>query len=61
MNKTRQTDLGTPAAGVATTDGTIVTYTPTESTVGVVSFTYTAADPDGLTDVATVTVQVADE
>lgn len=53
------TQVGTPASGTAVLqgDGTIL-YTPTPNTKGTDSFTYTISDPVGLTDTATVTVEV---
>ncbi len=50
--------LGTPAHGTATISGTKVAYTPTPGYVGPDSFTYTIADPKGLTSTATVSITV---
>ena len=53
--------LSTPSHGtvVDNGDGT-VTYTPEAGYIGPDTFTYTAADPDGNTDTATVTMTVED-
>lgn len=47
-----------PGNGTATVSGDGVLYTPASGFVGTDTFTYTVADPDGLTATATVTITV---
>ena len=53
-------DLTAPSNGTATTDGATIIYTPTLDFAGVATWTYTIADPGGLTATATVLVTVTD-
>ena len=48
------------AGGTATTDGTIVTYSPAAAYVGVETFSYTIQDALGATDTAMATITVSD-
>ena len=50
--------MGTPRNGVATAEASGVRYTPARDYQGRESFTYTVADPEGLTARATVSVRV---
>ena len=50
--------LGSPLSGTAAIDGVTVVYTPALGFAGIDVFTYTAGDPGGLTDTATVSVTV---
>ncbi|MBE2197677.1 MAG: tandem-95 repeat protein [Anaerolinea sp.] len=52
------TGVTQPAHGLATTDGTAVTYTPNANYHGSDSFTYTINDGQGGSDTATVTITV---
>ncbi len=45
-----------PSVGTATTDGTLVTYTPVHGTTGTFPFTYTVTDGNGGSATATVTI-----
>lgn len=47
-----------PGNGTATVSGDSVLYTPATGFIGTDTFTYTIADPDGLTATATVTITV---
>ncbi len=51
--------VATPAHGSTSTDGVNVTYTPAPDWSGSDSFSYTVADPAGLTSTATVFVDIA--
>jgi len=53
------TAVSPATAGMATTDGVTVTYTPSPDFAGTDTFTYTVSDGQGATDVGTVTVSVA--
>lgn len=53
--------VGSPDNGAAVTDGNVVTYTPQADFNGHDTFTYTIRDTGGLTDTATVTVEVGAE
>jgi len=50
--------VGTMANGTTATNGSTVTFTPTQYYSGTVVFTYTVSDPGDLTGTATVTVTV---
>lgn len=50
--------VGAPAHGTATISGSKISYTPAPGYVGPDSFTYTIADPKGLTSIATVSITV---
>ncbi|MCP4538326.1 MAG: tandem-95 repeat protein [Chloroflexi bacterium] len=50
--------VGDPVSGTATTDGSMVVFTPTQDFSGTVVFAYTISDPGALTDTAAITVSV---
>jgi outer membrane protein OmpA-like peptidoglycan-associated protein len=50
--------VGTPAHGTATIAAGKISYTPVAGYIGTDSFTYTIADPKGLTSTATVSITV---
>jgi hypothetical protein len=52
-------DITSPSNGTATIDGDTIRYTPDADFFGTDTFTYTISDVEGLTDTATVTVNVA--
>jgi CshA-type fibril repeat protein len=51
-------EVGAPAHGTATTDGTTVTYTPADGFAGTDAFSYTVSDGNGGSDTGQVTVSV---
>jgi hypothetical protein len=53
------TAVSPATAGMVTTNGVTVTYTPSPDFAGTDTFTYTVSDHQGATDVGTVTVSVA--
>ncbi|HNT55742.1 MAG TPA: Ig-like domain-containing protein, partial [Anaerolineaceae bacterium] len=52
--------VGAPLHGSATISGSVIQYTPASGYSGPDVFTYTIADPSGLMDTASVTVQVVE-